>query len=550
MEAEGSQDLLILDDQAHLVEQQPAADYQEDNDSLSQHEDLMNHHDEESMEEARMADKSLLSSNTSQQQHDSSLDGMEDEEEVQTIDDDDDSNEASQERADGEQQPNDEEVNGSKNDHADDLSALKNRLQELIEEEPAIPMEESGFPIAFKGSVVVGKFIPINKKTWSNIEVTAEDSILDCPSQVVPLLIKKPDIFPLQLPKPDQDSKGKSALKSKKKKKVRFDGDNEVHDGDDDDFVPDSEDLDQDSEDIDDEEQEILDPEMKAAEEERKKRMEAMIEQQKSTTMLTISDFYKSSLGNMLLGVGLSRATEWFHRDAIKQLHKAIHKEGELEEYMEEMTKQKALHQQCKQANSIFVFPPRKCTICDFKTESLVGLEQHMSVPHLSNKREYKCNYCPFSTRDPRTTLYHYQSVHNKPCTIEPPAQLYECPVCPYESSQKQKAAAHVAKCQKFFVPERVQHMPDPETDYPAVTPRPIGQMDIKIYQTTLSTLRVVALTPNFKLPDIPGLPRGLQAQMLLMTQQQLAQEARNRPKQQPFMNQRNQLAIQSGRSG
>jgi uncharacterized protein (UPF0335 family) len=479
-----------------------------------------------------MADKSI--ENTPSRQQDSSIDRIE--EEVQAINDD--SNDVA-----ADNETNGEQVNGKKDD---DLTALKKRLEELIEEEPAIPLEETGFPSAFKGSVVVGKFIPINKKTWSNIEVTAEDAILDCPSQVVPLLIKKPDIFPLQLPKSD-DSKGGSK-KGKRKKKVRFDGDEPMEDEDDSEFIPDSEDVGE-SEDIDDDDNEIMDPEMKAAEEERKKRQEAAEEQHKATTMLTISDFYKSSVGNMLLGIGLSRATEWFHRDAIKQLHKAIHKEGELEEYMEEMAKQKALHQQCKQANSIFVVPPKKCTICDFKAESAVGLEQHMSVPHLSNKREYKCNFCPFSTRDPRTTLYHYQSVHNKPCTIEPPAQLYECPVCPYESSQKQKAAAHIAKCQKFFVPERVQLVPDPETDYPAITPRPIGQMDIKIYQTTLSALRVLALTSNFKLADVPGLPRGLQAQMLLMTQQQLAQEARNRPKPQPLINQRNQLAIQ-GRTG
>ena len=381
------------------------------------------------------------------------------------------------------------------------------RLREVVSQMAA---ENTLLPDSLKGSVVVGKFIPINKKNFDKIDITAEDAILDSPSQAVPLLIKKPDVWPLRLPKPENES-------AAGKKRVRFSEQRQQQDGDEpaagagagDEAGTEAQDGEQ--------------PEEDEAE-----------EAEKGSTMLTIPDYYKSSVGNLLLGIGLSRATEWFHRDAIKQLHKAIHKEGELDEYVDEMKKQQAMYQQCKAANSIFVFQPKKCPICEFRTDSDVGLEQHLSVPHLSNKREYKCNYCTFSTRDPRTTLFHFQTVHNKPCTIEPPAQLYECPVCPYESSQKQKAAAHIAKCLKFFNPDKVQAVSDPEAEFAAITPKPITQTDIQTYESTLATLRVVAQTPGAQMPDIPGLPKGLQMQMLLLTQQQLAQAARDRPKNRP----------------
>lgn len=395
------------------------------------------------------------------------------------------------------------------------------RLKDMVTQMAA---ENTLLPDGLKGSVVVGKFIPINKKNFDKIDITAEDAILDSPSQAVPLLIKKPDIWPLRLPKSDNELTGG-------KKRVRF--------------------TDHSSPEQDGEEQPAAsDAEAAADEEDEGQAEEKEEKEEKGITMLTIPDYYKSSVGNLLLGIGLSRATEWFHRDAIKQLHKAIHKEGELDEYVDEMKKQQAMYQQCKAANSIFVFQPKKCPICEFRTDSDVGLEQHLSVPHLSNKREYKCNYCSFSTRDPRTTLFHFQTVHNKPCTIEPPAQLYECPVCPYESSQKQKAAAHIAKCLKFFNPDKVQSVSDPEAEYPAVTPKPITQTDIKTYESTLATLRIVAQTPGAQMPDITGLPKGLVMQMLLLTQQQLAQAARDRPKNRgplPIAGRPNQNAGQFG---
>lgn len=381
----------------------------------------------------------------------------------------------------------------------DEVARLKDQVAQMAAENTLLPE-------GLKGNVVIGKFIPINKKNFDKIDISAEDAILDSPSQAVPLLIKKPDIWPLRLPAPTSDQSAGG------KKKVRF---SEHGDSQPDTEEPEAED----------------EAEVDGAEDEADEAEAAAASDSSANTMLTIPNYYKSSVGNLLLGIGLSRATEWFHRDAIKQLHKAIHKEGELEEYVDEMKKQQQMYQQCKAANSIFVFAPKKCPICEFRTDSDVGLEQHLSVPHLSNKREYKCNYCSFSTRDPRTTLFHFQSVHNKPCTIEPPAQLYECPVCPYESSQKQKAAAHIAKCLKFFNPEKVQAVSDPEAEYPAITPKSITQTDIKTYESTLATLRIVAQTPGAQVPEIPGLPKGLQMQMFHMTQQQLAQAARDRPK-------------------
>lgn len=486
----------------------------------------------------------------------------------------------------------------------EELEAIKEKLNELIEAGPHIDPEQTGFPVgAFKGSVIIGKAIPINKRNWSNIEITAEDSILDCPSQVVPLVIKKPNIFPPKLPE-DEDE-----LRYRRPKKVTDDqsasgqgenadgeggSDGEAHGDDFDDDDGQGNENDYDGEQEDDENGQEGDGQEsrvdlngtgqqqtpsatlnstpnsstnpstttpstdQPAQPKRRGRKpkymtedpnlnQELITTPSNSSMLILTDYYNSSPGNLLLSIGLSRAKEWVHRDAIKQLHKAIRKQGELEEYVEDMKRQQAMYQACKAANSIFVSSePKRCHLCDFKSDTEIGLEYHLSIPHLSPKREYKCNFCQFATRDAKAIQVHYTSLHNKPCIIETPPQLYECCICPYESSQKQKAAAHLAKCLKFFSPEKVQQIPDLESDYPAITPKPITQVDIKIYEVALEILRRVVSTQGMPVPDIPGLPKGLVNQMLVMTQQQytaslqksrqIALAKKNQPSSSPSM--------------
>lgn len=413
--------------------------------------------------------------------------------------------------------------------------------KEVKIEETDIPDTETGFPSYLKGSVIRGKYIPINKKTWVDIEIDGNDAILDCASQVVPLMIKKPSIF-LTL-KEEKSEKEKSKSKNKEgssAKKVKEGSDqngedeklNNENQGDDEskDGKENNEDGESGSNEKDgkkgnkkgenDENEEVI------VESDSDDKQENLNETNKST-MLTISDYYKSSVGNLLMGIGLSRSKEWYHKDIIRQIHRGIRKQGELDELVEDLKRQQQMYNECKAANSIFTFKLKKCEICEFKCESDVVIEGHYSIPHLSHRKEYKCNFCPFLTRDSQAISYHFKNTHHKHCVIENPPLLYACSICPYESSQKAKAATHIAKCLKFFNPDKVQALPDPESEYPAITPKLITQEDIKIYEATLLALRTAALSPHAQLPNIPGLPRGLQQQMLLMQQQQVAQQSR-----------------------
>ncbi|KAI2799161.1 hypothetical protein BLOT_013169, partial [Blomia tropicalis] len=359
----------------------------------------------------------------------------------------------------------DDEEDVDDEDEVQDLSTKTATIEELV---PKLTPEITGFPSYLRNIISLGECMAISKKAKSDIDIDKDCSILDCPSQVVPLIIKKSNTFPAKLKVEKEEAPVKPANPPAPANNTSTNNKN----------------------------------------------------------MLTISDFYSSSIGKFLIGIGLSRVKQWYHKDAINKVRKQIRKEGEAEDLMEELKKQQEYLMCVRTANSSYLFPTEKCEHCEFRTEFRSIMFQHMLYPHMTSRKEYKCNYCQFSTRDSKTIIGHVNMLHERNCLIEMPPQLYECPICPYESGVKSKAATHIAKCLKFFVPDRLLVIKD---DYfPTITPKPITQEDIKIYEATLQALRFAALNPQNKVPPIPGLPVGLQQQMYSIQQQQ--QQPRSGP--------------------
>nr|XP_027198138.1 MOG interacting and ectopic P-granules protein 1-like [Dermatophagoides pteronyssinus] len=360
-----------------------------------------------------------------------------------------------------EQQPQEQEMKQEDNSNNNNNNE-KTSIEDLI---PKLSDELTGFPKFFQNVLTLGDCIAINKKSRSDIDIDKDYSILDCPSQVVPLIIKRANKFPpkLKTETSDQTTGQKPPPPPP-----------------------------------------------------------SQSNQQSNNTknMLTISDFYSSSVGKFLMGIGLSRVKQWYHKDAINKVRKQIRKEGDAEDLMEELKKQQEYLTSCRVANASYIFPTIKCEHCDFRSEFQSVIQNHMAYPHQTSRKELKCNYCQFSTRDSKVIIDHVQCMHERKCLIELPPQLYECPICPYESGVKSKAATHIAKCLKFFLPEKL--LANKDDYFPTITPKPITQEDIKIYEATLQALRFAALNPQTKVPQIAGLPPGLQQQMYLVQQQQM----------------------------
>lgn len=414
----------------------------------------------------------------------------------------------------------DQKNGNSKPDHQADSSADQQAQDDSEEANKSTNCDDieegSGFPKCFDGWVIRGKTIKINKKTVNDIEIDGNDAILDCVSQVAPILLKKPNIFPARddkvpAKKSNEESKKEEPTESKEKNDASA-----------------AEEAKKDDAKNDDAKDEAAKCENKQ-DEQNEKPQPAKPPKESSNSMLMIPDYYSSSVGEFLMGIGLSRCKEALHKDAVRQTQRLIRREGERAEYQAELEKHTKRYQECKGANSIFNHEQIRCALCDFKTESEAVLEGHYLTPHLSNRKEYKCNFCPFVTRDVRVIVYHSTAEHKKHCNVQMPSVLYECPTCEYESNQKSKAANHMAKCVKQFVDDKAedktQHTDVNENEYPAITPKPIDKEILKLFNSTREALKPVVMNPKTPMPTLTGLPQASQLQILAFLKQEYDQQ-------------------------
>ncbi|GFY79176.1 MOG interacting and ectopic P-granules protein 1 [Trichonephila inaurata madagascariensis] len=196
-------------------------------------------------------------------------------------------------------------------------------------------------------------------------------------------------------------------------------------------------------------------------------------------SMIPKRNFFQSSVGQFLINLGGSRVQEWYHRDMkrskIKQLKSKKATEEDLEKVIEFHEKR---HNELKEINAAFNFRIRQCRHCNFKTESQSVMDGHYLTPHLSPRREFKCNFCTFLTRDPGEIKFHYEAMHGKKAVLEADIPFYECIFCSFQTNLKTKINGHMNRCRKHFIPS--QNLAPPfDFEFPGVTTKPVTLADV-----------------------------------------------------------------------
>lgn len=197
-------------------------------------------------------------------------------------------------------------------------------------------------------------------------------------------------------------------------------------------------------------------------------------------------DYFNSTTGKLLMSLGLSRVKEWYHRDMIRLKERQMKRDGKSQALKDNQEKHEEAYLAARRANKPFTFPFKRCELCPFNTDSEIVLEGHNLMPHITSRREFRCSYCAFLTRDAKSIMFHYEAIHNKQAVLEPPAQFYECPFCSFESNLKTKANSHVNRCQKNFLYMRNQA--PLEFDFPGLTAKLVTMTDIKNYEIQLAS--------------------------------------------------------------
>ncbi|GFY38519.1 MOG interacting and ectopic P-granules protein 1 [Trichonephila inaurata madagascariensis] len=202
-----------------------------------------------------------------------------------------------------------------------------------------------------------------------------------------------------------------------------------------------------------------------------------------------IKDFFRSAAGEILIGIGLSRTREFYHRDMVRIKKRQIKRNGKTPQLEEELKMHENFYAEAKKANSVYSFTYSSCKTCGFTSESSVVMEGHLLVPHITPRREYQCNFCDAVDRDPKAMLDHMVKEHAKVGRIQPPIFFFECPYCSFESNSKVKLNNHLAKCQRYF-DHGINQAPPKDFEFPALTPKPITVAVVKAYEKSLGSMQ------------------------------------------------------------
>lgn len=278
--------------------------------------------------------------------------------------------------------------------------------------------------------IKIGKYTPASMLKAHDFHMKKSDTLLEAPSLVTPLLIKRPDYFLTE----NTNSEGK-----RKQKRVL--------------------------------------PLGKGGS--------------------SADDFFGSTAGEFFIGIGLSIAREVYNREQLRRKKCEIKKAGDCaQEVIDDCRRLAEVHQKFRIANAPYNFKMKSCSLCDFKTESSLVLEGHLLTPHLTPRRELRCSFCGFTTRDRQAFVFHVEAMHNRQTTVEPPLLLHQCPFCPFETNLKTKATSHVSRCEKVFSIAANQQL-SYDFQPPGVTAKPITLDDVRSYEKILLTLGQSAKGPQ-----------------------------------------------------
>lgn len=232
--------------------------------------------------------------------------------------------------------------------------------------------------------------------------------------------------------------------------------------------------------------------------------------------ILTLNDYYSSSVGEMLLTIGLSRVREYNLQSRAKKLSLKISKnDEEFKEELESTIKELSVTQLSNKA-----YKPDtiiECPHCPFKTEFGVVMDGHTEVPHINSRKVFSCNCCTFKSKDSNLLVYHNLVEHNKRCRLEKEPSLHNCQFCEFECKSKRKMLSHLNKCQTVFPHQTFLSPKDySENGLPAITSKLITQEDVKAYEQALKSLRLAAYNPH-QLKVSAGSPHQNGAQLPLL---------------------------------
>lgn len=210
---------------------------------------------------------------------------------------------------------------------------------------------------------------------------------------------------------------------------------------------------------------------------------------------LAIKDFTQTSTSDFLMELGLNQVKEFTLDENCRKLNRKIKRDNNAAAELIELSNK--LHDELdnlKILNDPFrnTNPKLTCHKCEFNTNSIISYAAHLEYPHMKSRKEFSCNWCDFKSRDPNNMTFHNMVSHKKRCRYEKPASSIQCIYCPFEANKRKRAFAHLEVCEKNFNLDANLAPHDYDLDnLPAITSKPITREDLICHDQILKDIRL-----------------------------------------------------------
>ncbi|CAG7728772.1 unnamed protein product [Allacma fusca] len=202
------------------------------------------------------------------------------------------------------------------------------------------------------------------------------------------------------------------------------------------------------------------------------------VEEDEAPKVAVNSDnYFEGPVGKLLMNVGMNLVQEFVQTDLLKMQKRKAEKEKDKSrsrtvsmQTQQSIISLKKNLEESKENNEPFRHETKKCTFCNFKTESDLVMSAHLETPHMRNY-SYRCNFCEYTTRIPHEILFHMEAEHMVMPRLERAPAYHQCPNCAFEDNSKAKLNRHLIGCTKRFKLEKNLE-PPLDWDTPAKLPK------------------------------------------------------------------------------
>lgn len=186
-------------------------------------------------------------------------------------------------------------------------------------------------------------------------------------------------------------------------------------------------------------------------------------EAERKERALIKSNFQVPHMTKMLVDIGQDLVQESTYSDIV-HARNLPETPKNLDTYKQVASQLKPVWEQLKKKNEPYKQHLLSCAICDFKTESLMVLNDHKACVHQAKLGRYQCAICNEFDTNEQKIITHYLLKHKviaKKCEVE---VKIGCWICEEEFPLKGLRDAHFKQCKKDY--SKVRNIMAPKDDH------------------------------------------------------------------------------------